>query len=202
MDFDVVYSHSAKSEKIKLNINEIMRYMGQGNYDDRVNELIKALLPISFEKAMPKASFVLKKLIRDDDRLLAGNVKIKSRSLEKALDGCDRAIVFAMTLGAETDRLIASKSTESASVHTLSAIATAMLEEYADLVCDELGSFLKSQQLHLLPRFGVGYGDFSLAHQADILDMCEGYKRCGITTTNSLMLVPTKSITGVMGVRK
>ncbi len=29
MDFDVVYSHSEKSEQIKLNINEITRYMGQ-----------------------------------------------------------------------------------------------------------------------------------------------------------------------------
>ena len=30
MDFDVVYFHSMESEKIKLNINEVMRYMGQG----------------------------------------------------------------------------------------------------------------------------------------------------------------------------
>ena len=200
MDFDVVYFHSEKSEKIKLNINEIMRYMGQGKEDDKVNELIKALLPISFEKAMPKASFVLKRLTEKEEGITIGNALISSVSLKKYLSGCDRAIAFAMTLGAETDRLIASRSHESAACHTLSAIATAMMEEYANLVCDELSAFLKPQGLHLLPRFGVGYGDFSLAHQADILDMCEGYKRCGITTTNSLMLVPAKSITGIIGV--
>ncbi len=202
MYFDVVYSHSEKSEKIKLNINEIMRYMGQGKEDDKVNELISSLMPILIEKAMPKASFVLKRLTEDEKGVTIGNVAISSMSLKKHLLGCDRAIVFAMTLGADTDRLIFSRINESAACHTLSAIATALMEDYADLVCDELGVFLKSKGLHLLPRFGVGYGDFSLTHQSDILDMCEGYKRCGITTTNSLMLVPTKSITGIMGVRK
>jgi len=29
MDFDVIYSHSTDAEKIKLNINEVMRYIGQ-----------------------------------------------------------------------------------------------------------------------------------------------------------------------------
>ncbi len=201
MDFDVVYSHSAMAEKLKLNINEVMRYMGQRKEDEKVTELIEALLPISFEKAKPRSSFVMKKLERFNDTLVFGNVKTKSVSLKKALEGCDSVVVFGMTLGAETDRLIASKAQKSATCHALSAIATEMMEEYADVVCDEIGKALKAQGYRLLPRFGVGYGDFELKHQNEILDMCEGYKRCGITTTDALMLVPTKSITGIMGVR-
>ena len=201
MDFDVVYSHSARPEKLNLNINEVMRYMGQGREDEKVNELISSLMPISIEKAMPKASFVLKRVMEDEKGIMIGNVLVSSMSLKKYLLGCDRAIVFAMTLGAETDRLIFSRVNESAACHTLSSIATALMEEYADALCDELNKFLKLQGLELKQRFGVGYGDFSLTHQKDVLNMCEGYKRCGITTTNSLMLVPTKSIPGIMGIK-
>lgn len=202
MDFDVIYSHSVNAENLKLNINEVMRYIGQGKDDEKVRELIDALMPISFEKAKPRASFVIKKLERQNGALIFGKVKTESESLKKALRDCDSVIAFSMTLGAGTDRLIASKANDASLCHTLSGIATAMMEEYADMVCREIGEFLNSKGLHLLPRFGVGYGDFGLKHQKEILDMCEGYKRCGITTTDALMLVPSKSITGIMGVRK
>ena len=144
----------------------------------------------------------MKKLERRGEELIFGNVTTNSSSLKKALKDCESVIVFAMTLGTDTDRLIASRASESSVCHTLSAIATELMEEYADMVCDDIGTELKKDELKLLPRFGVGYGDFSIVHQADIINMCEGYKRCGITTTDAHMLVPSKSITGIMGIRK
>ncbi len=202
MDFDVVYFHSMESEKIKLNINEVMRYMGQKKYDERVSELIAPLLDSVIKKAKPRASFVMKKLKHYDDGVLAGDLKIASRSLKKALYGCERAVFFSMTLGAEVDRLIAQMMTESAKAVAIDSIASALLEGYADKVCEELKMHYNKEGLLLLSRFGVGYGDFSLEHQRDIINACDGYKRCGIGMTEAMMLVPTKSITGIMGIQK
>lgn len=55
---------------------------------------------------------------------------------------------------------------------------------------------------YLRPRFSPGYGDFPLDCQQRLLDSLEAGKRIGIKLTDSLLMMPSKSVTAVMGVSK
>jgi cobalamin-dependent methionine synthase I len=82
----------------------------------------------------------------------------------------------------------------------MQACAAAMLEEYCDEMQDKIAQQLAEEQLYLRPRFSPGYGDFSILHQQEILNMLDAPKRIGLTMTDAYMLAPTKSVTAIIGV--
>ena len=68
-----------------------------------------------------------------EDGIEIGNLTIISHSLARNLRGCDKAVLFCATLGAETDRLIRRASiTDMSRAVILQACAAAYLEEYCD----------------------------------------------------------------------
>ena len=84
----------------------------------------------------------------------------------------------------------------------MQAAAAAMVEAY----CNELNAMWKKEYLekglYLRPRFSPGYGDFPLSVQKQILDGLEAGKRIGITLTEGYLMMPSKSVTAVIGVSR
>lgn len=54
--------------------------------------------------------------------------------------------------------------------------------------------------LFLKPRYSPGYGDFALESQKEIFARLECAKRIGLTLTDTMLMVPFKSVTAVIGV--
>ena len=54
----------------------------------------------------------------------------------------------------------------------------------------------------LSPRYSPGYGDVPLSVQKDICRELDCAKTVGITLTESLLMIPEKSVTAVIGIRK
>ncbi len=204
MNFDVVYSHSRSAADLHIDKKEILRYMGhRGAPSKETDCLIDSLIGQVCQKAAPRGSFVLKKLEKEHETIRIGSMNIASKNLAKNLDGCEAVIIFSITCGAQIDRLIASKSSsEPSKALTISAIATTLCEAYADSLCGELKSYFAKKMLYMRPRFSPGYGDFPLEFQRDIVTGTDAAKRCSITLTDSLMLVPSKSVTGIIGIGK
>ena len=126
----------------------------------------------------------------------------KSAGLRKNLDGCSRAVVFAATIGIAADRLIARYARVSP-VHSLllDALGTERIEAVCDEFCRQTGQNLASIELCLSRRFSPGYGDLSLTFQREIFRFLECEKRLGLTLTPSLLMIPTKSVTAIAGIR-
>lgn len=117
---------------------------------------------------------------------------IESASLAKYLKGCDTAYVAAVSLGVGVDRLLRKASVTSASrLFITDAVASALVEA----LCDRVQSFLPDKT-HL--RYSPGYGDLPLSIQGSLLR----YLNCkNITLTDSYLMVPTKSVTFITGVK-
>ncbi|MBR5478658.1 MAG: hypothetical protein IKU84_00605 [Clostridia bacterium] len=122
------------------------------------------------------------------------NMPFCGKTVEKAMHGCKKAIIFAATLGAGVDRLIMQKECSNISEAVIAqAIAAALIEE----VCDKLQGEYESY-----PRVSPGYGDFPLAAQRDILKILSADTKIGLSTTEALMLVPTKSVTAIFAIKE
>ena len=127
--------------------------------------------------------------------LLAG----QSRDLDHHLRHCTEGILFAVTLGAETDRLLRRWSAQSMAK---AAVGQAVCAVWLDQLCaDYCDSFLPTldEGQYLTPSFSPGYGDWDLAAQRQVLDLLQAPKRIGLTLTAGGMLVPEKSITALVG---
>lgn len=135
-----------------------------------------------------------------DGCVTVGNLKIESKDLRKHLSGCSEAYLFAATLGAQADLLLERHSKTDMS---LAAVFQAAAAARVESICDREQERLEAEtgeKLHLRPRFSPGYGDFSIRYQKDLLRVLDCPKRIGLSMTESFLLVPTKSVTAVIGI--
>ncbi len=185
---------------------EAIRYLGYGKtaIDDKILSMIQECFEELETISVPKCVYRIFELsFPQEDELQICNLHIKSKNLYKNLRGCEQVVLYGTTLGSVVDRMLRTyEITDMAKAVVMQACAAAMLEEYCDKVQNEIAMELSAEHLYLRPRFSPGYGDFSILHQRDILDMLDAPKRIGLTMTDAYMLAPTKSVTAVIGVSK
>ena len=135
------------------------------------------------------------KRISDDATEICG-VRFVSSALARALSGATRAYVLAVTLGSEVDRYLRRQEISSPSAHY---IADAVASAIAEAACDAAQRGLPDE-CKGAPRFSVGYADLPLFYQRDVLKLLCG-ERIGISLTDSYLMMPTKSITAIIGIK-
>lgn len=130
-----------------------------------------------------------------------GFVRVRSASLAKHLAGCSRAVIFAATVGAQLDRLIARYGVLSpAKALLLDTIGTERVEALCDTVCGDLAAEYAKSGLVTRPRFSAGYGDLALSLQRDIFAVLDCPKKIGVSLGAELLMSPAKSVTAIVGV--
>ncbi|MBE6000698.1 MAG: Vitamin B12 dependent methionine synthase activation subunit [Sarcina sp.] len=196
---------------------EIYRYLGyQGRVPDEnvlrevdrcLEELREAVTPRFVYRQYPIERFFtdnIEKPFLDEkpgaELLSIAGMKIQSRSLCRNLRDCKSAYLMAATLGIGPDRLIARASVAKMSrAVILQAAAAAMIEAWCDEVNQKIIKEAEDQGLYCRPRFSPGYGDFSLEYQKDFAQILRIQKEIGVSLTQSLLMMPSKSVTAVIG---
>ncbi len=182
---------------------EILRYLGyKGAPADPATEALidacVAELEIIARRAHTYTVYPIE--LKDGALCIASRIHIQSRSLARHLTGCRKAAVFAATLGSSTEyALYRYGFTDVSRALVLHACAAAMIEETCDRMEEELSASPASEGLFLRPRFSPGYEDFALQHQKDIVALTRCDTRIGVGVTESFLLTPSKSVTGLIG---
>ena len=196
---------------------EIYRYLGyQGRVpDENVLREVDRCLEALREAVTPRfvyRQYPIEKFFSDNierpfldekpgtELLSIAGMKIQSRSLCRNLRDCKSAYLMAATLGIGPDRLIARASVAKMSrAVILQAAAAAMIEACCDEVNQKIIKEAEDQGLYCRPRFSPGYGDFSLEYQKDFAQILRIQKEIGVSLTQSLLMMPSKSVTAVIG---
>lgn len=87
----------------------------------------------------------------------------------------------------------------------LQAVSVEAIEEYCDACEEEILAALSSGgegPYYLRPRFSPGYGDLPLEFQREFLQILETPKKIGVTLTDSLLMMPSKSVTAIIGISR
>ena len=194
------------SGKIEVKRSEVYRYLGYGQnqpdektvrlVEESIKELERVISPRFFSRSFPLTH-------HENGRLDFTCFQVDSFDLSKNLKDCDKVILFAATLGAGPDLLARRYGRlEVSRAIVLQAASAAMIEAWCDKKNGELKEEALRQGEFLRPRFSPGYGDFSLEYQKILTKVLETGKTVGITLTDSLMMVPSKSVTAVIGAGK
>lgn len=194
----------------RVNRNEILHYLGMHGAapDERTAALIEECLSELNTKVAPKhvfRTFPLHVSLPEEDEaplLDLGCFTVRSRDLAKNLAGCSEVLLFAATIGDGADFLIRRyEKTQMSRAVILQAAAAAMIEAYCNEINDAWKEEYAAKGCALHPRYSCGYGDFALEYQKEFMRVLEMEKRLGIRLTDGLLMVPTKSVTAVIGIR-
>lgn len=183
-----------------MNKKEVLRYLRTSSKTD--SEQILSLVDKACEDienaAAPKTLYRVFDCEVSETGVTLGGVEFKSAHLADNLKGCKRVALFGATLGTGVDRLISAASlTNVALAMAYQAAGAAKIEE----VCDELEETVKSVLgVSLRQRYSPGYFDLKIETQKEVFALLELTKRTGITLTKTLEMLPTKSVTGFMGI--
>lgn len=179
----------------KLNRSEAIRYLGGAGIqmNDQMEVLMDECEKMVLEKAAPKFLYI--ELDLPCDTIMGG------RDIANHLDGCEKAILMCATLGAEIDKLIRiSQISDMAKAVVLDSFASVAVEQ----VCNKVDEIIaeKYDGYYMTFRFSPGYGDYPISLQHDFLRMLDAPRKIGLTTNENFLLMPTKSVTAVMGLSK
>ena len=184
-----------------INRREILRYMGCKDSSDELEALINRAISLSEGKLSYKVCYSEFPLEITDSKCSLGFARADSRDLAKCLTGCEKALVFAATVGLELDRLILRYGRiEPSLALCLQALGAERIEALCDAFCDEMKARFAAEGKKMRPRFSAGYGDLPLSLQKDIFASLECEKRIGLTLNDSLLMSPTKSVTAIIGI--
>lgn len=179
---------------------EAARYMGiKGEPDENIQSLIDEAERNVREKINARYAYRVVSLSFSEAGVFAGDMELAGEDIRSHLEGCTYAVIMAATLTTDADTIIRQAGVAGAA-EALAAdcICSAAIEQVCDRAEDEIFSVMKTTKR--TSRFSPGYGDFPLGFQKTLLDFLDAPKRIGLTVTESCMMIPTKSVTAVIGI--
>lgn len=185
-----------------INRKEVLRYLGYRGIgaDKVIDALIDDCEVQVIKAAVPRYTYRVVGVTQKDAgvELDGTGLVLKGNSIKEHLKGCDKAALIAVTLSAGIDRLLRiMQASDLAKAVVSDSLASAAIEQ----VCDKLEAIIKEElpEYNQTFRFGIGYGDLPLSQQGDFLKVLNAPRLIGLNIGKTDMMVPTKSVTAVIG---
>jgi len=192
--------------EFKIDRDEVLRYLQTSK--DLEDENINRLLDESITEIKKQINFRYLYQKFPIQHTAAG-VKIKNttltlegKSIKKHLENSKEIYLMAATLGTQVDKRISYYEKISVTKSMIfDACATTAIEEG----CNQLEKEIKQKVLEagnkdITFRYSPGYGDLGINIQKEFLRILNAPKKIGLTASKYNMLIPTKSVTAIIGV--
>ena len=179
---------------------EVLRYLRASSKTDdkellrRIDEACAA----AYGEVKPKTIYEIFDCQTIEDKVQIGSFEFQSKRFAENMRGCQKTVVFALTLGTESDRLLRKAAAKGAAEL---AIYQAVLAAITEEECDKLEEHIKKTHgVKLRKRYSAGYFDLNIENQKKIFEMMDITKRIGITLTDKFLMIPSKSVTAFAGI--
>lgn len=178
--------------------------MGGTEPDAALRERLDRIESAVLAAARPKAYWRLEPVaFAEDGSYTVGPLRLHSQDLLRHLRGCRHAYLFCATIGAGVDALARRYSmTSGADALIAQAVGTALIETWCKACEADLLSEPAVAGERLRFRYAPGYGDLPLAIQRDLLGVLDSARHAGIVLSPNLLMIPSKSISAIIGVGK
>ena len=195
---------------VDIPIKEVQRYMGYRSISDITPEMQDKIAKAADQVSIQSHPRIIVKeyLIDVLERSVvihadSEDITLESEALVRNLKDCCGALLLAATIGPSCDMLVRRASVTSAAEASIyQAAGAAAIEAFLDSENDRLKKEYEAKGFFLRPRFSPGYGDLKLDHQKDWFRLLDISRQIGIELTDSLLMVPTKTVTAIIGVGK
>lgn len=185
---------------MKIPVEEALRYIGAADADAGTRRMAEETAGMLEARLRPRFVWRALRIRRDGGQILLpdAGIALAGTLAEKMLADCDMLALLACTLGAGFERLEAEwEKRDMARAAMMDACGSAWVEAVCDEAEKEIAQRFPGRWL--TDRFSPGYGDLPLEMQAEILRATDAGRKLGITLNESLLMMPCKSVTAVIG---
>ena len=179
---------------------EALRYLAIARPDAGSVEAIEPVAAALEEALTPRFTFAAFPVRHtpEGEALEGAGLVLPGEMAKTMLKECSHAVLLLCTLGAEFEaRLRAVSARDMAQAAMLDACGSAYVE--AGCFDAETAIAARFHDKFLTDRFSPGYGDLPLALQPKLCAALDSQRRLGVTVTESLLMVPMKTVSAVIG---
>jgi hypothetical protein len=191
---------------IEIDKEQVCRYIG---YEDgqslsaRISSLVDEYAEHAHGLINASYSYVIKDVewARGSITIVEGSISFKSRIVAKLLGRCTRVAIFLVTIGKyleETSFQLA-KDGLVLQATVLDAIGSVAVEKVAGFAQARIKEIVKAQGHVTSRRFSPGYCDWKIGQQQMLFSALTG-NTIGIRLTGECLMIPQKSISGIIGI--
>ena len=171
-----------------------LRYR-KGEVPGEIDRLLDETILEIEKTAQPKAAAALFYLEQEPLRIQETGDRIPGNQMKELMADCEKCLLVGCTLGISMERKIKLyEKVDMTRAVVMDAAASAYLEQFCDAYEEKLGYPDRTY------RACPGYGDFPLAFNQIIGKLLDISRKLGITITESGLMIPQKSMLGVIGI--
>ena len=190
--------------KVKIDIDEAVRYMGYRSAPDEEQlRIIRERAAVLEETLNPSVIYGVADIGETfyGIKIKMSNIFLEGEDIRRHLAGCEKCVLLCATAGLKADEMIRRAQAEDI---YLGFVTDALASAAVEAVCNDFEKKLMGmlEGWHLTWRFSPGYGDLPLSLQPKILDGLNAAKRIGVSCLDSLLMVPSKSVTAIIGLSR
>jgi hypothetical protein len=178
-----------------------------GNAPEPVSSAIDELLPDVAAHADLRCGFRIlphETVVIGPESVTCGPIHLQMGSvIAKQLKSCTSLVLYVSTAGLEMERWSSRLMAEGDMMQgfVVDAIASELVELSSVWLEKRIAESVKPREWSLTNRYSPGYCDWPVSDQHNLFSLLPtGF--CGITLTSSALMVPVKSLSGVIGVGK
>lgn len=192
---------------LSLDMQEVYLLMGYGSHipDKGIQQLIQDMADKLSCRIIPHLSYILVDgEVTGRGKLLLGNQLFNPGTIiTHAMKGAKKYAVFAATIGEEFDKFSCQLKNEGdmLSVFIADALGSVLAESVVALLIKRLETMAAQEGMCISNNYSPGYCDWFLSEQKQLFNLFpEG--STGITLTPSCLMLPVKSVSGIVAIGK
>jgi hypothetical protein len=202
-----VFEVNINFNDLTIDKNEIELTMGymENNIPLHFVELIDDVISKAEPLCKIKAGYKIvdiKKTTEQKDDIYADGIFLKTQKIVTGkIKKADKAAVFICTIGSAMEEWSRKLLIEGDGVlsYIVDTVASVTVESLTDRLHDHIGQEMKKEGLKITNRYSPGYCDWVVSEQHKLFSMLPE-KFCGISLTESALMVPIKSVSGIIGI--
>ncbi len=196
----------AVSSQINIDRQQILSHIGYGDeYEPsaRITSLVNDYIENYHDLIAPSYSYTFRDIewIKGNRISIGDSIILRSKVIARLLERCEIIAVFALTIGNHLEDMVTHLAENSLVLQAtvLDAIGSGAAEKLASHIEDKIKRIANAGELMTSRRFSPGYCDWEVSQQKMVFDALNG-DAAGIHLTESLLMMPRKSVSGIIGI--
>lgn len=191
---------------IRIDPGEMLRLLGEqeGMIDVHTTGLVEKYITECLRISSPAGAFVLTEALESssvEELAIPGLVFDSGKIIHKMLQHSEKYALFVVTAGSEAAYLARSLIAEGNYLdgYIVDLLASALVDSAADQIQEQVRNMAKELGLHITNRYSPGYCSWNVEEQQKLFSLFPK-GTCGISLSESSLMSPVKSISGIIGI--
>lgn len=196
---------SISRSELQVDPKEILRLMGEQEtvQDAHTLNMVEQYVEESQRSCTPQGAFVVKEALpyTDGDSIRIPEASFQTgRIIQKTLSRAEYYALFLVTIGPVVEEMARSLISKGLYLegYIVDLVASSLVDLAADQLQEQVKALAKEKDMLITNRYSPGYCSWDVQEQQKLFELFPG-KCCGIDLSESSLMHPIKSISGIIG---